>query len=261
MINFPMKRVSQRFLGAHPHFYLRLLKCTHRASLEKRVFLALLRAGDVIIDAGANRGYFTELFSDIAGPTGKVHAFEPGPPTFRILRHRIEAAGCRHNCVLNEQALGDEVQTVTLHLPGTGDEHASLRTHASEVWSTSDDVVHHYPTAMTTLDSYTDGMQRLDYVKCDVEGAELLVIRGGTRCLQTLSPICYFEVNAVWAQAFGYAPSDIVSALRDLGYDQFYVVDKKVTPLGHALPSTEFYLLCGKAALHANRFHSLRLLP
>src|SRR5581483_5730023 len=48
----------------------------------------LVRPGDVVIDVGANYGWFTTLFAQAVGPTGHVYAFEPVPATYeRLLEH------------------------------------------------------------------------------------------------------------------------------------------------------------------------------
>jgi predicted methyltransferase len=72
-------------LARRPRLYSELLRTLGRGSLEKRTFLRAIRSGDVVIDVGANEGYFTLLFSDIVGATGEVHAFEPAEPTFNVL--------------------------------------------------------------------------------------------------------------------------------------------------------------------------------
>ena len=87
------RRSAQVLLARHPLVYERLLRAAGRGSLEKRTFLRLLRLGDVVVDVGANAGYFTLLFSDIVGASGEVHAFEPIAPTFDRLSSMMDEAG------------------------------------------------------------------------------------------------------------------------------------------------------------------------
>ena len=83
------RRRLQHSLARRQDWYLRMLRWTGRGSLEKRLYLSLIREGDVVFDLGANLGYFTLLFSDLVGRGGEVHAFEPVPPTFARLRETI----------------------------------------------------------------------------------------------------------------------------------------------------------------------------
>ena len=73
---------------------MNVLRWTGSGCLEKRVYLALVREGDVVFDIGANLGHFTLLFSDLVGRRGEVHAFEPVPPTFvtRIVAEKLPDA-------------------------------------------------------------------------------------------------------------------------------------------------------------------------
>src|SRR5258706_3403573 len=102
-----VKQTIERFLCRHPRLYLRVLQALGRGSLEKHAFLALLRAGDVVCDIGANRGHFTRLFARIVGKGGHVHAFEPGPGTFERLREAMSASGVPANFTLHPVALSD----------------------------------------------------------------------------------------------------------------------------------------------------------
>lgn len=234
-----MKQALDRFLCQHPRLYLRMLRLTGRGSSEKRAFLALLRPGDVVFDVGANRGHFTRLFSRIVGESGAVHAFEPVPATFALLRDTMRRAGSPTNVSLHACALGDEEGIATLNVPGSDDGQASLRTHSSGSWSEAP-AVQHFECAITTLDKFTAAMDRLDFVKCDVEGAELPVIRGARTTLTRLAPLLWLEANPEWTRAFGYTPDDLVTELRTIGYDTFH-------------PDRGGNLLCAVSARHTSR--------
>ena len=82
------RRSTQVLLARHPRLYSRVIASARPGSVEKKVFLQVIREGDVVVDVGANDGYFTLLFSDIVGANGAVHAFEPVTPTFDRLVKR-----------------------------------------------------------------------------------------------------------------------------------------------------------------------------
>ena len=62
-----------------------------------------------------------------------------------------------------------------------------------------------------------------DFIKCDVEGAELLVVRGGESTLVSHRPIVFAEVLRKWSKPFGYHPNDMLAFFCRLGY-QCYAV-------------------------------------
>ena len=116
-------RFVHRFLARRPRLYSRLLRWSGRGSLEKRLFVQLVRAGQVVCDIGANRGHFTLLFSELTGRQGEVHAFEPGPVAFELLEKTLANQA---NCRLNNVALGESRGSAILCQPGTDDGQASL---------------------------------------------------------------------------------------------------------------------------------------
>jgi FkbM family methyltransferase len=241
-----IQRFIHRLLARHPLTYLRLLRLAQRGSIEKRVFLSLVRKGQVVFDVGANRGHFAKLFSDIVGNSGQVNAFEPFPSTFKLLQSNL--AHC-NNCQLYNVALGDAAGTAILNLPGTDDGQASLRTHTHASWSVAEQI-HRHECRMTTLDKIATDLTRLDFIKCDVEGAELLVLQGARSTLDRLSPILFLEVFDKWTIAFDYTPADLVCFLRDIGYSTIFLVDGFVRPLRDPSEITgSVNLLCAKPGM------------
>src|SRR5688572_13621160 len=82
------------------------------AEAETRLFRELIRPGMVVVDVGANIGYFSLLASTLVGPTGRVYAFEPDPVNCALLRKNV-----RLNRVTNieviESALSDNEDPVS----------------------------------------------------------------------------------------------------------------------------------------------------
>ena len=111
---------------------------------------------------------------------------------------------------------------------------------------------------VSTIDAYAAGFPKLDFVKCDVEGAELLVAQGGAETLRRLSPILFMEVNPAWTKAFGYTPNDLVMRLRECGYDAFFLAGEKLVPLESVEVAKSANLLCAKMKFHEERLHGLK---
>ncbi len=217
-----MKRTISYLLSRHPSLYRLVLRAIRSPNSEKMTFLRLIKDGDVALDVGANRGDFTVLFSHIVGSCGTVHAFEPVPPTFSELSQSIQTE-CRFpNVTANNCALGDEEGLFQIQVPSGDFRQASLKSHSIASWSNPSRAS--FDCKVRTLDTYVaeQKIDRLDFIKIDVEGAELPALRGGQKTITRFHPIIHCEYLAEWTEAFGYTAVDLISFLRSCGYTNFY---------------------------------------
>jgi len=220
-----MKQTLHYLLSRRPSLYRLALRVAQSRNSEKKTFLRLVRDGDVVFDIGANRGDFTVLFSHMVGRHGSVHAFEPVPPTFQELGGRIQSECRFQNVSLNPCALGDVEGQFQIQVPAGDFGQASLRNHAIASWSRPER--QNFDCQVRTLDAYVVAQQigRLDFLKIDIEGAELPALRGGQQTLDRFHPIIHCEYFAPWTEAFGYAVGDLISFLQSHGYTHFYSGD------------------------------------
>lgn len=152
---------------------------------------ALARPGDVVIDGGAARGDTAELFLEQSGNMASIHCFEPTPSIFEALAAHVPAAGLQG------------VQTVCAALwdsDGTTSFFESFGMPAgNRVGGDGGTEV-----ATLTLDNYVEsrGIERVDLIKLDVEGAELAALRGAERTIRRFRPklqVClYHEWRDLW---------------------------------------------------------------
>ena len=182
------------------------------------VIESLLRSGDFAVDVGANHGWFALSMAGVVGQSGQVWAYEPTPPI-----HASLAINLRQNGSLRVRAkqlgISSESGQAVVHLfEGLPHGHASQSN-----LDRSDDEV--FPIELVSLDAELDeAPSGPDLVKVDVEGAELMVIEGAQRLLAQRPPIWVIEVNWETSAAFGYRPSDIITALtRSATYTVFRV--------------------------------------
>jgi len=225
------KSLLEAFLCRVPRFYDACLAWKGNTSLEKRVFLQLVRSGDVVCDVGANRGYFTALFYHLVGGSGAVHAFEPVEPTFRRLSKALSFANPAR-VTLNHHAVGDREGIVEMFLPNGDDGQASLGQHMDGSWQNGGVVRHE--SSITTLDAYSHkaGLKRLDFVKIDIEGAELLALRGARETLRQFKPWLCLEMSPEWMKAFSATPEKLADELLACGYDDAFLMQETLEPLG-----------------------------
>jgi FkbM family methyltransferase len=176
--------------------------------------------GMTVIDAGANIGQYAMLASARVGPRGRIHCFEPHPGVYRVLKRNLERAGCA-NVVAQPVALAD--------VPGERD--LFLRP-LDNVGSTSfrpdDDGKpgRHVRVKVRTLDAYLESRRvpRVDLIKIDVEGAELLVLDGGIRTLGVnRDVVLVVEFAPDNARRFGHSVEDLAARLLALGFRLFTI--------------------------------------
>ena len=182
---------------------------------------AFVRPGSICLDVGANIGWYTTLMQVLAGPGGEVHAFEPVPGTFSVLSGNVASNRHPAQVALNNVALGESAGTVTMHTFGLlADGHASLS-------DFGDSAAASVSVPMIVLDHYLEekGVGPVDFVKIDIEGAELSMLKGSARLFaQERPPVIVVEAALETTRGFGYVPDDIVKFLRDsAAYDFFEV--------------------------------------
>ena len=177
--------------------------------------------GAVVVDAGAHAGQFTKLFAALA-PGGRVYAFEPGAYARRILDTVVRFKRL-DNVEVVAAALGDEDGEATLthplkargslgfglaHLGGDGEGGGRALCESVPV---------------TTLDRFAGaaGLRRLDFVKADVEGWEVRLVRGARATLERFRPALLLELGQSHLARAGDAPEEAWRLLGPLGYHAF----------------------------------------
>jgi FkbM family methyltransferase len=253
-------------LAQHPHLYkwLLLLKGRGHYNLDKVVFLSLVQDQDTVLDVGANLGYYTLLFSQIVGSRGAVHAFEPVPDTFARLADLISEREKCKNVHLNDVAIGDACSDQEIFIPANDFGQASLAEDKLIAKTTKS-----YVIPVTTIDTYVEerDFSRLDFVKIDVEGYELLCLTGAVNTLKKFQPLLYLEIYNEWSKKFNYSPPELVSFLEGIGYTDFYLVHDGIKRLVNAKCDLEpqifarpANLICAAGARHSGRIEELPML-
>ena len=82
-------------------FKMRFDKFIFNAEKEIKILHKFVEYDDVVLDIGANIGYYTVVFSKLVGPNGKVHAFEPIPENFDILNNNIKKLKLKNSRIYN----------------------------------------------------------------------------------------------------------------------------------------------------------------
>lgn len=180
---------------------------------EYSAFKAVLRPGHLAFDIGANVGCYTVLFGQLVSPGGRVFAFEPSPRAFEGLTRHITLNHLDPVTVSIHSAVADREGVADFILFGsTGmDRLASVDVTAREIGTSVTGV------AVVTLDDFCEreGL-RPDFVKIDVEGAELAVLRGARRTIQAARDrlSLFVEMHPTVWPSLGVAQADLVAELE-----------------------------------------------
>jgi FkbM family methyltransferase len=190
--------------------------------VETRFVEKLLGPGMTVLDIGAHHGLYTLLTSKRVGPRGRVIAFEPSPrERKRLLRH-IKVNGCSNVCV-EPCALGDRTGEADLFLvEGRHDWFNSLRPPVVEERTCTVRVeVRRLDDVLAEL-----GISQVDFIKLDVEGAELSFLHGAVKLLQSASrPAILADVQDIRTQPWGYPAREIIQFLVHAEYRWFALTD------------------------------------
>lgn len=191
---------------------------------EQSLMRRFVKEGDNVFDIGANLGLHTALLSRLAGASGHVYSFEPNTQLRENLNRTIAVM---KNTTLFPYALSDVNEDSILFVPVAHDSMASL-----EDWTKGTaGEISRVPCEQRRLDDLVrEGVLPLpSFVKCDVEGAELKVFRGGESALDREdAPVILFEINESAARGFketAYAARDFLAGLRQARFQFFYVQD------------------------------------
>ncbi len=184
---------------------------------ETAILKYLVKQGDTVLDIGANIGMYTRLFSKLVGTSGSVHAFEPVPLTYEYLIFNIDRERYK-NVITYNNAVSDKIGICSIILPDIG----TSDIYQSRIGKSEDISGKEFLVPSIKLDFlYPHCFSSVDFIKCDVEGAELLVLKGAKKLLEENKPKILCEIGAN-AKEFGYTSKDIFSFLANLDYNSYF---------------------------------------
>lgn len=177
---------------------------------EARLIRRLLQPGDVFIDGGAHLGVFTLLAAQTVGASGRVIACEPVPENLQLLRANV-ALNTFHWVETRAVALGEGISTTDLFSFGSA---SALGSFAPATLAGAERV----SVDVTTLDELVRPIaERVSLVKLDIEGAEVLALRGAKELLRT-TPDFLIEVEPDHLGRQGATVSELRGIFADTGY-------------------------------------------
>jgi FkbM family methyltransferase len=218
---------------------------------EAHLLKSLIGPGDTVLDVGANVGFYTIGLAKTV-PMVRIVAFEPLPQTFEYLSKNLELNGIT-NAEINNFGLSDEDDEKVFFFSPQYSVNASAACLADR--ADNEKIV----CRVRRLDDFVASRDIIvDFIKCDVEGAELSVFRGGVETLRRDKPIIMTEMLRKWSACFGYHPNDIIELLAGLGY-QCFVSDserlRRFLAMDESTVETNFFFL--HPVKHSDKIRSL----
>ena len=182
----------------------------------------LVSPGDTAIDIGANLGYYSYVLAGLAGPSGKVYAVEPVRPILNVLRRNLRKY---RNVEILNYALGDAEKTIRMGNGSVGE---------NGYFGTGQNFVMDRPTDGLPVVEFEAEMRRgsvlfadlpkIDFIKCDIEGYEGVVI-------PELRPLIERHLPTVLIETGGATRTAIAGFFESRGYRGFTLCDGRMKPL------------------------------
>jgi FkbM family methyltransferase len=181
----------------------------------------VIKEGDVVIDIGANLGYYSRLMAKWVGKNGKIYAVEPVEPIRNVLSKNAKKFSCIE---ILPYALGVENRSIQL---GNNSLHkngyvASGSHFVMEQNNDAPDLT--FNAEMRKGSELFSHLERLDFIKCDVEGYEIYIILEIASIIEDHKPVILIETS-------GENREKIIEFLQDMDYAPYVLKGQKLYPL------------------------------
>ena len=193
---------------------------------DTQIFQRAVSAGDYFFDIGSNFGWYSILASRLVGKTGKVFAFDMVPDIIQEFERNISLNKLDDNIVMVNMALGEEGGVVDyLYSENTemGNFQPEMLKDGRE--DLKRETLKTGKVQMTSLDRYVEEnvIPRVDFIKVDIDGAEVPFLKGARKTLSSKKPIILIEVSERGQTAQGHSCLEIFQELSKANYKFFSV--------------------------------------
>ena len=196
--------------------------------LTTRIFQKEINSGDTVLDIGAHIGYYTLISAKIIGESGKVFSFEANPANYAILKKNIEVNGY-HNVTAIETAISDFQGNAKLFFE------RSSNTRWSSIYNIHGEGKYIDVGVSTVDEILKDYTGSINFIKLDIEGAEMAALRGLTNILNKNREIkIVVEFRPSILIRAGIVPQEFLDYFATNGFQLFYAdeVHDQILPAG-----------------------------
>ncbi len=216
----------------------------------------LIDKGDIVVDIGANMGFYTKFLAEKVGQQGAVYSIEPIPDSFQILSHVKSKLNLINVSLLN-YAISDANETVTMEIPiqTSGEENL----YEAKITESSTDATHVRTVTVETrtIDSlFLQPGKKVSFVKCDVEGHELRCLKGAVSFIKQCNPAWLIEI---WGDLDDTQSAGLttVNFLKQFGYELYVFDGTQFRPKNPGEKDINYFFL---AESHVQRLRNQKLL-
>jgi len=202
----------------------------------------LVDLGSVILDIGANFGYYALTLASALHGRCLIHALEPNPANFDRLTRHTAMNGQQAVIQAHRMGVSDHPETVDMRQPSDNAGHTAVAPEG-EIKGVQ----------LTTLDAFCGwvGLKQLDLVLLDVEGFEERALKGATKSLARFKPMVFVELFPPVMDRQGSNPEAVARILIEQGYELFAAQRDRLEPISR-MPE-------GDQRVNAFGFHRERL--
>lgn len=186
------------------------------------MFLRTLTQEDIVVDVGANVGYFTVLAAKLVGSHGHVFAFEPDPYNIRKLRHNLKINDCEGNVTVIEKAVWSTCEERLFYFNDDTHSSSALMDPAEFIWHIKTRENRNKAVMLTTTLDAEVGSEAVKLVKIDTEGAEQRILEGAQLLLSHRHPpFVVAELNPLGLEQTGCTSRTLRQYMARWGYHLF----------------------------------------
>jgi FkbM family methyltransferase len=199
----------------------------------------LVKSGDVVLDVGANIGYYSVILSKLVGEEGKVYCFEPTDHYGKVLKMNLAENNAR-NVEIFKVGLSNQKSEVQIQI---GPSSATLHSPGKVPLLFTETI------QLISLDEWLEdrNLTKIDFIKIDIDGHEPLFLQGAWNALDRYNPTILLEVSHPHYLDAGFTAWDFYDLLKGRGY-RIYFEDK----LTEITTKEDFLIKCGNFAYSAN---------
>lgn len=192
----------------------------------------LVKPGMTAIDVGANLGNYSIVLGKLVGESGKVYAFEPTSTVFKNFKDRLDNQGLSNINVFKKAVFSENKEIEFHEFP---EEYSVWNSLGKPQILNPENPQEYIPIVKTeivegiTLDFFceTENIERIDYLKIDVEGAEADVLLGATKLLENKNiDFIQFEVSQRMLEGWNRKAEDVFNILIEYGYECHRIEDE-----------------------------------
>ena len=240
--NYLQKFICNKLFNKRTSDYLRLFKAIVfykiRREYEFSNFLPkFILNNDVIFDIGANIGYYACRFNKLVNQ-GKVFSFEPVKTNFELLTKMKQILKLNRVSLYN-LAIGDHTGRESIFIPVLKDSGISVETQASFKWDIVDIENAYLISEEVDIDTIDNLMikldlNKLDIIKCDTEGNEINVLKGGYNTINKYKPLLLLEIDP---------QNENLKEWYQMGYSPYYVKNNKFVSVKNVFTPSSLVVL------------------